>query len=60
MSTNYTITLSLGSGPKAEELAAQIKTWANGRPISEVIRNLIKSHLEIADIGPKTHNSVDQ
>lgn len=46
MSNNYTITLSLGSGPKAEALARRIKSWAAGRPVSEAIRNLL---LEVLD-----------
>lgn len=46
MSNNYTITLSLGSGPKGEALARQIKAWAAGRPISEAIRDLIKAQLQ--------------
>lgn len=50
MSNNYTITLSLGSGPKAEELASRIKAWAGTTPISEAIRNLIKDELGIKDI----------
>lgn len=45
MSNNFTITLSLGSGPKAEELASQIKAWAGTTPVSEAIRNLIKLEL---------------
>lgn len=47
MSNNYTITLSLGSGEKAEELADKIKTWAGLTPVSEAIRNLIKKELGI-------------
>lgn len=57
MSNNYTITLSLGSGPKAEELAARIKCWAGSTPVSEAIRNLLKRELGIdrrenGDMGP--------
>jgi len=51
MSNNYTITLSLGSGPEAEELAARIKTWAQPRPVSQAIRDLIKAELGIKDIA---------
>ena len=49
MSNNYTITVSLGSGAKAEELARQIKAWAGSTPISEAIRNLIKREIGIED-----------
>lgn len=52
MSNNYTITLSLGSGPKAESLARKIKAWAAGRPISEAIRNLILDELSDSDNDP--------
>lgn len=45
MSNNYTITLSLGSGPEAEALAARIKRWAGSEPISAKIRNLLKWEL---------------
>ena len=51
MSNNYTITLSLGSGPKAEDLARRIKAWAAGRPVSEAIRNLILYELDHEFIG---------
>jgi hypothetical protein len=50
MSSNFTITLSLGSGAKGEELAARIKSWAGSTPVSEAIRNLIKEELGIKDI----------
>lgn len=50
MSNNFTITLSLGSGPKAEELAARIKVWAQERPISQAIRDLIIQELATKDI----------
>lgn len=53
MSTNYTITLSLGSGPEAEALAHQIKAWAGQEPISKAIRNLLKSEL-----AKNTNNSL--
>ena len=54
MSNNYTITLSLGSGPKAEDLARRIKAWAAGRPVSEAIRTLILDELSNGDeSGPK-------
>jgi len=46
MSNNYTITLSLGSGPEAEELARRIKSWAQGEPVSKAIRTLIKRELD--------------
>jgi len=52
MSTNYSITLSLGSGPKAEELAAKIKAWAGSTPISEAIRNLLKQELGLSKETP--------
>jgi hypothetical protein len=50
MSNNYTITLSLGSGPKAEELVSKIRAWAGTTPISEAIRNLVKKELGIKDL----------
>lgn len=54
MSNNYTITLSLGSGPKAEQLAARIKSWAAGRPVSEAIRNLLLQVLnELDELDPE-------
>lgn len=46
MSNNYTITLSLGSGPEAAQLAARIKSWAQGEPVSKAIRTLIKRELD--------------
>jgi hypothetical protein len=58
MSNNYTITLSLGSGPAAQELATRIKTWAGSTPISEAIRNLIKSELGIKDIPYSKNNKI--
>lgn len=51
MSNNYTITLSLGSGPQAQELADRIKVWAGSMPVSEAIRNLIKTELATKDIA---------
>lgn len=61
MSNNYTITLSLGSGPKAQDLAAKIKLWAGTTPVSEAIRNLIKAELDRAsDMGHKTLSSEPQ
>lgn len=45
MSNNFTITLSLGSGPEAEELASRIKAWAHPESVSKAIRNLIKQEL---------------
>lgn len=57
MSTNYTITLSLGSGPDAEVLASQIKSWAGQKPISKAIRDLLKAEIAKAvDLGLLTHN----
>ena len=50
MSNNYTITLSLGSGPEAETLAARIKSWAGTMPVSKAIRNLIKTELDKNDV----------
>ena len=52
MSNNYTITLSLGSGPQAQELASRIKEWAGSRPISAAIRDLIKAELDDKEILP--------
>jgi hypothetical protein len=49
MSNNYTITLSLGSGPEAEALASRIKSWAGSTPISKALRDLIKKELERSD-----------
>lgn len=46
MSNNFTITLSLGSGPEAEELASKIKAWAADRPVSRAIRDLIKADMD--------------
>jgi hypothetical protein len=59
MSNNFTITLSLGSGRKAEALARQIKSWAGSTPISEAIRNLIKKELRVKDkpVTPKNINA---
>jgi hypothetical protein len=45
MTKTITLSLSLGSGPAAEELASKIKSWAAGKPISEAIRNLILREL---------------
>jgi hypothetical protein len=57
MSTNYTITLSLGSGPDAEILASQIKSWAGQEPVSKAIRNLLKSEIaKNPNMGLLTHN----
>lgn len=50
MSANYTLTLSLGSGPEAEAFASQIKAWAGQEPISKAIRNLLKSEIAKKDI----------
>lgn len=56
MSTNYTITLSLGSGHDAEVLALQIKSWAGQKPVSKAIRDLLKSEIAKAiDLGLMTH-----
>ena len=46
MSTNYTVTLSLGSGERAEELAVAIKNWAYPRPISTAIRALLEKEIK--------------
>jgi len=61
MSNNFTITLSLGSGPDAEALASKIKRWAGTEPVSKAIRNLILSHFNTMEtgptgMGPKTHS----
>ena len=53
MSANYTITLSLGSGTKGQELVARIKEWAGSTPVSEAIRNLIIYELDHEFIGGK-------
>jgi hypothetical protein len=45
MTKTITISLSLGSGAPAEELAAKIRLAAQGKPISEFIRNIIIEHL---------------
>lgn len=58
MTNTVTISLSLGSGPKAQELALRIKAWAAGKPISEKIRALILSELDKSgDMGLKSHSS---
>ena len=58
MSNNYTITLSLGSGPEAEALASRIKSWAGPMPVSKAIRNLIKAAIDKeGDMGLKTFSS---
>jgi hypothetical protein len=58
MSSNFTITLSLGSGPKGEALARRIKAWAGSRPVSEVIRNLILDEMDNPTaIGQKAFSS---
>ena len=46
MSNNYTLTLSLGSGERAEELAVAIKNWASPRPISTAIRALLEKEIK--------------
>ena len=46
MTNTVTISLSLGSGPKAQELAAKIKLWAADIPVSQKIRELIERELE--------------
>jgi len=57
MSNNFTITLSLGSGPEAEELARQIKSWAGDESISKAIRNLLKAELAKNDgVGQKAQS----
>lgn len=45
MTKTITISLSLGSGPKAEELAARIKSAAGSMPISEFVRKAIEYYL---------------
>ena len=61
MSNNYTITLSLGSGPEAEALASRIKRWAGTMPVSKVIRDLIKTELDkVDDMGQRARLSEPQ
>lgn len=61
MSNNFTITLSLGSGPEAEELASKIKAWAADRPVSRAIRDLIKADMDRkSDIGLKAQSHPHQ
>lgn len=45
MTKTITISLSLGSGAPAEALASQIRIAAQGKPISEFVRNLIIEYL---------------
>lgn len=52
MTKTITISLSLGSGPKAEELAARIKSAAGSMPISEFVR------LAVADYLTRKHDPV--
>lgn len=47
MTKTITISLSLGSGPKAEQLASQIKDAAGTRPISAYIRMVLESYLSV-------------
>lgn len=58
MTKTVTISLSLGSGAKAETLALRIKAWAAGRPISEVIRELILQELAIKDVPYPTQSKI--
>lgn len=46
MTNTVTISLSLGSGPKAQELALRIKAGAQGKPISEFIRTAVMDYLD--------------
>lgn len=46
MTNTITISISLGSGKKAETLAKKIKEWAGEVPVSRRIRELIESELD--------------
>ena len=53
MTNTTTISLSLGSGAKGQELAARIKAWAAHKPISQAIRELIERELTQKTQGTK-------
>lgn len=54
MTNTVTISLSLGSGQKAQDLADKIKLWAGARPVSQVIRELIEREIaSVLDIPEK-------
>jgi len=50
MTKTITISLSLGSGPKAELLARQIKDWAGSMPISKAIRELLEAQINPTNV----------
>lgn len=58
MTNTVTISLSLGSGPKAQELALRIKAGAQGRPISEFIRTAIIAYLDSIGLSAQSDLSV--
>lgn len=47
MTNTVTISLSLGSGEKAMDLANRIKLWAADVPVSQKIRELIERELAL-------------
>lgn len=58
MTNTVTISLSLGSGPKAQELALRIKAGAAGKPISEFIRTAVTAYLD--NMGLKAQSEQPQ
>lgn len=45
MTNTVTLSISLGSGEKAQELALKLKAWAGMKPVSQAIRELLEKEL---------------